>query len=218
MRPLAALLALALTAGACTDDGVTASTIDPRSREAAASEYAASAQRALDGTAAEGMTISEVAALVLQACDRVDAGAGAAVAATEVAASTPDAGLLTEVVAVGVGLVCPDEPPTAIDLIVEYEASVNLALASAGVPLPEDPIGVLQAGPVTCDAFFTGGSAEQALLAAAGTLFAIPSASFDDLRSLSQEDGLLLGAVVASATAILCPEHESSMREYLEGL
>ena len=218
MRGLVAALVVALLAGACSDDRATVSTIDPRSREAAAAEYAASALRALEGTDAEGMSVADVSALLLQACDRLDDGASAGGAAIDVAGSTPDPALLTEVVRVGVGLVCPEEPPTAIDLIIEYEASVNVALVSAGVSLPEDPIGVLQAGPVTCDAFFTGGSAEQALIAAAGTLFDAPAMSFDDLRSLTQEEGILLGAVVASATAILCPEHEATMRGFLEGL
>jgi len=218
MRRLTAVLALAVAAAACSGDAAPVTTVDPTSREAAAAEYAVSALRALDGTDAAGMTAADVSDLVLEACDRVDGGATAAAAATEVAAPTADPALLGEVVEVGVGLVCPDEPPTAIDLIVQYEASVNLALASAGIPLPEDAVGVLQAGPVTCDAFFTGGSAEQALLAAAGTLFDVPAASFDDLRSLTREEGILLGAVVASATAILCPEHDAAMREYLAGL
>lgn len=218
VRPLAALLAVALLGAACADDGPTVTTIDPRSREAVAGDYAASALRALDGTAAEGMAASAVSALLLAACDRVDGGVPAAEAAVEVSATTPDPALLAEVVEVGIGLVCPDEPPTSLDLIVRYEASVNLALMAAGVGLPEDPVAVLQAGPVACDAFSTGGRAEQAFVGAAGTLFGVEAGTLDGLRALSEEEVLLLGAVVASATTILCPEHEAAMREFLEGL
>lgn len=217
----AALLVLVVAAG-CGGDGVPGPTTDPFSREALAADYGISALRALEGSSFESLDPGDVAGLVIDACALVDGGETPSSAAARVTADrgSADIALLAEVVEIGVGDVCSTAPPTALDLIVAYEASVAATMTAAGLEPPEDPAAALSAGPVVCDALDTGSSPEQAVLAAAGVLFGVTAGSMDGLSAagVSADDGVLLGAVVGSASAILCGEHRVAMEGFLEEL
>lgn len=206
MRLRSALLVLAVAA--CGSGEATETTSPTR----AAQEYAASAQRALEGTAFASATVSEVAAWVDSACSGLGSGSVRALAeAVGGSATTPgDLAILVEVFEVGLEQVCPERAAT--DLTDPFLSLVH----TAGLdPLPVSDNALLVAAPLVCEALESENVAA-AFLIGAGSLYGADSADFTDLAStLSDTQGFTLGAMVSASAALLCPEHADVVAEFV---
>jgi len=214
-RAIAALLLLsACGGGADPSSTVTAAA----SLESPAEAFAVSAQRALDGTAFEVPGAELIADLVIGLCRGLGVGAiPATVDDLDSAASPEDRAILVEVLTVGMVQVCPDRAP--VDLTSFYVGAVRSAVQGGGVLSAFDEGDVIRAAPVACEVLRSGTGVEAALLAVIDSLFGIEAESLDGLSGLVAADqGLVLGAVLASATALLCPEYASDVDAFMGSL
>jgi hypothetical protein len=186
--------------------------------ERAATEYAASALRALEGTAFESLGVAGLSALIEGLCNGLGVGAiGVMAADTGIAASEGDVAIVLEVLRTGLDQVCEDK--VVIDLTSIYLGAVAQAASGAGATDAYDEIAAIRAAPVVCDALRSGSGAEVALLGAMETLYGIRAASLEGIAGrVSPEQGVVAGAVLAAATAIVCPEHLSEVELLLESL
>ena len=70
-----------------------------------------------------------------------------------------------------------------------------------------------------CDVLRADAGVEAALLSAIDSLFGVSVGSIDDLVGVIDGDqGLVAGAVLASATAILCPDYAADVETFMAGL
>lgn len=216
---VAAGLIVALLVAACGKGGesvVTSTTVE--SFGAAAADYARSAERALAGTAFEAVAPSAIAGAIVDLCGGFGIGAiPAAIGGFDLAASVADQEIIAEVLVVGLVQVCPDRAP--VDLTGFYLAAVAGAAESAGALGALDEGGVVRAGPLVCDVLESEAGVEGALLAVVESLFGVAVGDVDSLAgSIDGEQGVVAGAVLASATALLCPQYTTAVESFMESL
>ena len=186
--------------------------------EALAKRSLRSAQRALDGTAFEDLGPLVIADLVTGLCRGLGTGAiPATIDGLEVGGSVDDREILVEVLTVGMVQVCPDRAP--IDLTGFYLDAVRAAVENGGALSAFDESDVIRAGPVACEALRSGAGVEAALLEVIGKLFGVEAETLDGLAGVVTGDqGLVSGAVLASATALLCPEYAGDVDAFMRSL
>jgi hypothetical protein len=125
--------------------------------------------------------------------------------------------ILAEVLTTGVTQVCPDRAP--VDLTGFYVDAVFGTVEAGGAAAAFDEGDVIRSGPIVCEALTGGAGVEVALLDAIDSLFGVRVTSIDALvGAIDGEQGLVAGAVVASATAILCPEYAADVEAFMAGL
>jgi len=214
---LGATLTLLLVS-ACSSDSSPSSTQTIAASAGSAAEFAASAERALEATVFEDLGTSGIADLVTNLCQGLGVGAiPATIDGLDIDASSADEEIITEVLAVGLSQVCPDRAP--IDLAGFYLDAVTTAVQDGSALSALEDGDVIRAGPVVCDALQNGSGVEAALLAVVRDLFAVEANSVDGLSGLMDaEQGLVAGAVLAAATAFLCPEHAGAVEAFMASL
>jgi len=185
---------------------------------AAANEYAISAERALAGTVFEQMGSEALAGLVVGLCEGFGIGAiPATVDGIELAASVGDQEIIAEVLIVGVVQVCPDRAP--VDLTGFYLDAVVGTAEAAGALGAFVEGDVVRAGPAVCDVLKSDAGVEAALLEVVARLFGV---AVDDINSLvgsiDDDQGVVAGAALASATAVLCPQYAAAVQAFMESL
>lgn len=220
VRVLAAVMA-ALIGTAC-GGGTTGGTddLDLRLR---ARDFAATAQRALAGTAYSGVSATDLGGAIEAVClssTPFDAAVLVSVADLDVADATPaDDAVAVEVVVAGVVEVCP-ERVSAEGLLDRYQQIVVAAIGEGVV----DELIVRDAGPAICAALDASSgsipSGELGVLVAAEELFGIVAPTFAELPSagLDPDKGHVVGVVLAAAVDYLCPHHYQAVIEFLGGL
>ncbi|NIR39219.1 MAG: hypothetical protein GWN79_17885, partial [Actinobacteria bacterium] len=135
-----------------------------------ADEYAASAERALVGTAYEGLGVDGIAEVVVDLCEGLGVGAiPATVAGLIPSAPARERTIFDEVLRRGFAQVCSDR--VAIDLTPIYVDAVSGAVAEAGAEAAYDEAAVVRVAPVACATFGAGGDGEEALIAVAAALY-----------------------------------------------
>jgi hypothetical protein len=196
-----------------------------------AAEYARTARRALETTRFGTMGDAWLVDLVLEACGVLGPGAdgdaavtgvvGAAAAAVSPGDAVEDR-ILLEVVATGMATVCPDAVIAAAPAAGpedRFLLAVAAAADEAGIP-PGSGV-LLDAGRAACRAMDDGAGPEGGVLEAAVLLFGVEADGLDELESAPEvgvEGGRVLGTLLASAAAVLCPEHGESVAAYVAGL
>ena len=212
-----AMVTLLLSAcGGGADPSNTGTTV--ASMDSPAATFAVSAQRALDGTTFEVLGPDVIAELVVNLCRGLGVGAiPATIDDLDRGAPAEDRAILVEVLTVGMVQVCPDR--TSVDLTSVYLRAVRSAVRDGGALSAFDEGDVIRAGPVACEALRSGAGVETALLAVVGNLFGVEAESLDDLADVVAADqGLVSGAVFASATALLCPEYADDVDAFMQSL
>jgi hypothetical protein len=214
-RVIATLLLLSACGGGA-DRSSTVRTV--ASFEGHAATFAESAQRALDGTAFEILGPVVIADLVTGLCRGLGLGAiPATIDGLEVGAPVDDREILVEVLTVGMVQVCPDRAP--VDLTSFYLDAVRAAVQDGGALSAFDEGDVIRAGPVVCETLRSGAGVEQALLAVVGDLFGVEAETLDGITGVVAADqGLVSGAVLASAAALLCPEYAGDVDAFMRSL
>jgi hypothetical protein len=171
----------------------------------AASEFAASAERALESTVFEALGVEVVADVVAGLCDGL--GIGAVEATVDGLVDDPaaaDRAIMVEVLESGVRQVCPDR--SALDFTPIYVDSISSVLADVGIG-GFDEGRAIRAAPDVCDAFVGGADAEVALLRVVEHMFDVSVDAIEDLDgAIDADQGFVAGTILATATALLCPE------------
>jgi hypothetical protein len=204
------LLPMVLVVVACAgsspgDDSTTTGAFDR-----AAAEYATTAMRAIEGTAFDVLEAEDVADLVVGLCEGLGVGAiGVAVADTGVVASDDEVAIFLEVLQTGVVQVCPER--ASMDLTAVYLDTLQVAVTDLGAESAYDEIAAIRAAPVVCRELGSGSGGEGALLAVVESLYGIEASGMNDLE-IGPDRALVAGAVLAAATAVLCPEHLDEVR------
>lgn len=232
MTRRAAALFLTLTLTACWGGGTpaTSSTTSVEDvRRLIAAEYAESAERAFADTRFEDLGPEGIMDLVLDACGRLasatpDAATAGAIAALDV----PDGGdpvddrIAVEVVTEGMATVCPDDVLRAsgIDPSVPETDRTPLFLGavapfaeSSGFDVSDEEL--VTAGSVVCAELESGNPPDAAVLAGLRSLFAVEATSLAELEE-GEEEGLLLGAVLGSASVYFCPSHAERVAVFIQ--
>lgn len=211
-------LIMTVLVAACSSGSGPAGTVTTESFGAAANEYAISAERALAGTVFEQVGPEALAGLVVGLCEGFGIGAiPATVDGIGLAASVEDQEIIAEVLIVGVVQVCPDRAP--VDLTGFYLDAVVGTAETAGALGAFDEGDVVRAGPVVCDVLKSEAGVEAALLEVVERLFGVTVDDVDSLvGSIDDDQGVLTGAVLASATAVLCPQYAAAVEAFMESL
>lgn len=209
-------LALVLVVAAGCSEAPATTTVAGSPRRNAAVQYATSALRALEGTEFEVLGAAGLGGLVVDLCEGLGVGAiGVAAADTGIDAPDEDVTILLEVLRTGLDQVCPEQ--VAVDLAAIYLEAVSGAAESAGAIGAFDEIAVIRAAPVVCDTLDSGEGPEEAVQAAVWVLYGVRVDSADGLGARIGEDrGVVTGAVLAAATALVCPEHLGAVESFLE--
>ena len=218
VRRLAAMC-LVVTAGCSGGTAPTTTSAAPRS---AAIDYAASADRALDGTRFADVLVGIVADVVVGVCtspDPTDAAIAAAIGAVDAPAGPAvDDAILIEVLTEGVREVCPDRAGASA-LIAAYLAAVHDAITSTDAMATIDDDAVLTAGPVACNLLDRNQGAESALLGVVATLFGVEADAIEGIDAeLTPSQGVIAGATLGAAVAYLCSSHQAEVAAYLQSL
>jgi len=104
-------------------------------------------------------------------------------------------------------------------MIVFYLDAVRAAVQDGGALSAFDEGDVIRAGPVVCETLRSGAGVEQALLAVVGDLFGVEAETLDGITGVVAADqGLVSGAVLASAAALLCPEYAGDVDAFMRSL
>ena len=212
-RKLAVLL---VALSACSGDGGTTTTTDPFTPTAI--DFARSADRALDGTRFATVETEDLAATIVALCRGVgDPALALPAAIAGLDAPAGDAGdelIVGEVLLTGVAAVCPERSG---DAAAAYLAEVTGAVGSAGGAVIAESA-ALAAGLAACDALDAGEPGD-AVVAIAAVGFGI-EASLEQLLggALGESAAVTVGAILSSAAAHLCPEHESRVAEFVNDL
>lgn len=206
--PFAALLVGVLTACSATTSPPTTSPYG-----AAASRFAASADRALDGTRFESLPLPALADALVSLCESTVAlpvAVAAAVTAMDVPEEPEGDAIMAEVLVVGVAEVCPDRAVT--ELSAAYLAAIGVVVRDGrGLPVADDI--ALTAGLSVCATLATG-TPDDALVVAAAGLFGIEASAAELLGGgLDAPQAVTVGAVLGASVTYLCPDH----RERIEG-
>lgn len=215
MRRLVTVLLVILAACGGKEATVTTPTAPDTGRAAVA--YAASAMRALDGTAFEDLGVEGVAEVVAGLCEGLGVGAiGVAAADTGIEADDADVAIFLEVLRTGLDQVC--EEKVVVDLTAIYLRSIQAALGDDGGGPAYDEIALVRAAPVVCRALDSS-DAGTALLEVVFTLYGVDAGSVEGLEGrIDADEGLVAGAALASATALLCPEHLPVVETFMDSL
>lgn len=216
---IASGLIMTVLVAACSsgsEPAVTAATTE--SFDAAANEYAISAERALAGTVFERLGPGALASLVVGLCEGFGIGAiPATVDGTGLAAPAGDQEIIAEVLIVGVVQVCPELAP--VDLTGFYLDAVVGTAETAGALGAFDEGDVVRAGPVVCVVLESEAGVEAALLEVVESLFGVAVDDIDSLIGFIDDDqGVVAGAVLAAATAVLCPQYAVAVEAFMESL
>ena len=204
---------------ACGKDGESVATSTTgESFGAAAADYAQSAERALAGTAFEAVAPGAIAGVIVDLCEGFGIGAiPATIGGFDLPASVADQEIIAEVLIVGLVQVCPDRAP--VDLTGFYVDAVAGAAESAGALGALDEGGVVRAGGLVCDVLESEPGVEAALLVVVESLFGVALGDVGSLAgSIDGGQGVVAGAVLASATALLCPQHTAAVEAFMESL
>ncbi len=229
-RVIAVVAAAAVVAVAC--GGGDATTTTAAASEPAATEYAISARRALEGTRFEDRSDSWLAGVVLDGCGSLvtggdgDAALAGVIAATLAGIPPPNPiedRILAEVVLAGVGSVCPDRVLGAItttiapaDPVDDYLVAVGAVADEAGVFVHPDVL--VDAGRSACAALEAGRGPEAALLASAEVVYGVRVDAVSELEEsegLVAADGIVLGTVLAGAVSSFCPGFADAVLGYV---
>lgn len=181
-----------------------------------ARRFAASADRALDGTRFEAVPTDDLAAAIVAICDSSAPLPGSieqAIADLGAPPEPPGDGIMAEVLVTGIAQVCPQR--AAADLSAAYLASVQVTVDQGGGLAVADDV-ALTAGLSVC-ATLDAGTPADALFTAAAVLYGIEVAPGESVQA-TPEQGVGLGAVLASAVAYLCPEHRDRVMDFVGGL
>ena len=183
-----------------------------------AAAFAVSAERALEGTVFEDLGSVAIADLVVYLCRGLGLGAiPASIDGLGFGEPAVDREILIEVLTVGVTQVCPSR--ASVDLTGFYLDAVRAIAEDGGALDAFDAGDVIRAGPVVCEALRSGAGVEAALLAVVGSLFDVDAEGIDGLtRLVDGAQGLVSGAVLASATALLCSEHAGEVEAFIAAL
>lgn len=183
-----------------------------------AAEYAASAERALLGTAFEPIGVTGLADLIVGLCEGLGTGSiNVAIDDLNAGESEEDRVILTEVVELGLAQTCPDRVP--IDLTSIYVDAVQRAVDSGGGRGAFSEPEVIGAAPVVCASFDEGWSGVDVLLKTVEALFGIQATSIDELAdAITSDQGIVAGAVLSVAASLLCPEYVPDVTELMESL
>ena len=234
----AVLIALTIVVGACGGDTPVASTTSTIAvedlRRVIAADYAASAERAIAGTRYEGIGAEGIMDAVLDACSRLGdtipdgAVVGALLSLDIPPGSAIDDRIAAEVVIEGLATVCPDDVLRAsgIDPAVpsdDERRSLFLGVVApfvddAGLGFGDDEL--VDAGEIVCDSLQAGAEPETAIVAGLRQLFEIEADSLDEIVGAGVSEGLVLGAILASAAVYFCPAQAERVAVFiqLEGL
>jgi len=182
----------------------------------AAAEYASSAMRALDGTAFDVVEASDLSGVIVDLCDGLGVGAmGVAAADTGIVADDADLLIFLEVLRTGLDQVCEDR--VVVDFTSIYLDTLDRALAALGIESGYDEVAAIRAAPLVCGQLDAGHGVEGALVAIFGAMFGdsdgVPPA--ESLPAAGGDVGAVAGAVLASATALLCPEHMGAVETFM---
>jgi hypothetical protein len=228
-RAAALLLGFAVAASGCSEPAPPAGGAD----RLAAAEYALTARRALEttrfGTLGDGWLVD----LLVDACGALkpggdgDAAILAVVGAASEGVPTGDAAedrILLEVVATGMATVCPEAVIAATTIPADapedrYLLAVGVAADEAGMA-PDSGV-LFEAGGAACRAMDRGAGPERGVLDAAALLFGVEAGGLDELEAdprVGVAGGRVLGTLLASAAAFLCPEHGERVAAYVAGL
>ncbi len=116
----------------------------------------------------------------------------------------------------GIAQVCPDR--SGMELSRVFTETIAGAVAASGGAAFDEAAAMRAAAPV-CAALGAGEGADRALVSIAVSMFGADVAVFEDLDSaLGSDEGVVVGAVLAASTALLCPEHITAVESFLEGL
>ncbi len=216
---LAAAMLGAFVLAACSGSSGSARTpATVRGLDGLALEFAVSAERALQGTAFEVVSSEAVADLVVGLCKGLGVGAvPATVDGLGIEAQPGDQEILAEILTSGMVQVCGDRAP--VDLTGFYLDAVRGAVESSGGVAAFEEDDAIRAGPVVCATLESGLGVEAALLATVASLFGVVVGGADQLADvLDGDQGLVAGAVFASATALICPEFAGAVEAFVESL
>jgi len=211
----AAVAAVALVVAGC--GGAAANTTADPLRPAALA-FAADAERALDGTRFEGVTGADLADAIVDLCT-TDTTIGEAVESLgAVTAEAGDIEIAREVLREAMTQVCPTRTGDAA-AIDAFLASARGAIASSEVDLTFDDDPLITAGTSVCATLDAGLGPGEAILVAAAALYGVEASTLPDLNTLiGGPEGTALGAVLGSAAAFLCPEHQVEVSQFVAGL
>ena len=183
----------------------------------AAIQFAAEADRALDGSRFAEMPADDLAGAIVSLCasggsiEEVIQGLPAA------SGDPADDLIIREVIVAGLVQVCPTQTGDA-SVVEAFLASVRTAIASAGVDLVLDDEPLLAGGTVACASLDAGGGVDGAALSAAAILFGVERSTVVELEgALDDSQGIAVGATLASATIYFCPEHEQIVADFVAG-
>ncbi len=212
---MAALLLIYACGGSA---GPTSMVTISASLEGHAAEFAASAERALDETVFEALGPGVITDVVVGLCEGLGMGAiEATIDGLGIEVPASDREILTEVLIVGMTQVCSDR--ASVDVTGFYLDAVGAAAQEANAMGVFDEGHVIRAASVVCETLQSGQGAETVLLAVVDSLFEVKVESLDKLDDLINIDqGIVSGAVLASATALLCPEHAGEVEAFIESL
>jgi hypothetical protein len=229
-RLLVASIMLAVTA--CGGSGGSTTTTDAVEdlRRSIAADYGESAARALEATRYEGLGAEGIMDLVLDACDRLgstspDAAVADALAGLDVPAGEAlDDSIAEEVLVEGLATVCPDDvlrasgidpaAPTETDRDTLFLGAVAPFADSAGFSFSDDEL--IVAGNAVCGELEGGSDPESAILVGLNDLFGIDAISLADVGDAGENEGLLLGAVLGSASVYFCPAHAERVAVFVQ--
>ena len=199
-----------------------AETADAEQR--AAVDYAESALRAIEGTRFEPLGVGWIADEVVAACaDLLAGGAASEVFATIIAdAEVPEADAIDDAIAAvvlseGVAAVCPSVSPTdgrRTDPVTDYLTATVPIVVAAGFGERFDGGTLVGAANEVCTALDAGTPPGDVVEALLESLFGGASAP----GSLGEAEGLVAGAVLGGAAAIVCPRHETLVATYIATL
>jgi len=182
----------------------------------AAAEFATEADRALDGTRFAAVAVVELADAIVELC----LAGGSVEAAIDGFAAPPgdpgDDAIMREVLVAGVVQVCPALSADA-DAVDAYLSSVRSAIQAAGVDLVLDDEPLLAAGTLVCASLDAGQGVEGAILAAVAILYGLEASSVDDLDAvIDGPQGVAVGATLAAAASLLCPQYQDDVTEFVD--
>jgi hypothetical protein len=200
-------LALVIVAGC---GGQAATERDPLRADALA--FAADADRALDGTDFEGVAATDLADAIVDLCS-TDATMDGAIERLG-PAGAPSVEIAREVLVEALQQVCPTGDAAARGA---FLVATREAMATAGGDTDLGDALLLTAGSSVCASLDAGVGVPDALLIVAAAIYGVEASSLEDLE-VTVEQGVTLGAVLASAASVLCPEHAPAVSDFVEGL
>jgi hypothetical protein len=183
----------------------------------AAIQFAAEADRALDGSRFAEMPADDLADAIVSLCS---SGGSIEEVIGELPAAPGDPAddlIIREVIVAGLVQVCPTQTGDA-SVVDAFLASVRAAIASAGADLVLDDEPLIAGGTIACASLDAGGGVDGAVLSVAAILFEVERSTIEELEgALDASQGIAVGAILASAALYFCPEHEQIVADFVGG-